>query len=257
MNNSRIPLLTNSDPPVFTIHQPEGRSPFLLTGDHAGRAIPQALGTLGVSAADMDRHIAWDIGIAGVGRELARLLDAFFIAQNYSRLVIDCNRPLQAPDLIAILSEETVIHGNIGLSEADAMQRIDEIFQPYHQRLRVELDCRAEERRPTILITLHSFTPVYAGTSRPWHIGVLYQRDNRLGLALLKLLQAEEELVVGDNEPYSVNDESDYAIPVYGERRGLLHVEIEIRQDLISDLVGQRIWAERLARLLPLAEAAV
>jgi predicted N-formylglutamate amidohydrolase len=248
-------LLGALDPPAVQLCLPESQSPFLLIGDHAGRLIPEALGTLGLSAADLDRHIAWDIGIAGLAQRLSQTLNAALIMQNYSRLVIDCNRPLSAPDSIATLSEDTQIPANQDVSTHAREQRIAEIFQPYHAAIVDTLARRNAARLPTVLVALHSFTPIYKGVARSWHAGVLYNRDPRLAHALLALLQAEPGLVVGDNEPYAVSDATDYSIPVHAEQRGLLHVEIEIRQDLIEDAGGQAVWAERLARLLPLAAA--
>lgn len=249
-------LLGPGDPAAFELSRLNSASPFLLIADHAGRAIPAALGALGLSPTDLDRHIAWDIGIAGLAERLSEQLDATLIKQNYSRLVIDCNRPLNAPDSIAALSESTSIPGNEQVSEQQRAQRIGEIFQPYHQAISETLAARAAAKQATLLISLHSFTPVYKGFVRPWHAGVLYHRDVRLAAVLLNLLRAEGDLVVGDNEPYAVSDATDYSIPVYGEQGGLLHVEIEIRQDLIESERGQLVWAERLARLLPLAAIA-
>jgi predicted N-formylglutamate amidohydrolase len=124
------------------------------------------------------------------------------------------------------------------------------IFAPYHQRIDEVIDARLQARQPTVLVSLHSFTPVYAGIARPWHIGALYHRDTELPPRLLKHLRAEGDLVVGDNEPYAVSDDTDYTIPVHGEKRGLICTGIEIRQDLIGDQSGQKQWAERLARIL-------
>ncbi len=235
--------------PPFHDENVAGHSPFVLTCDHYGRRIPQALRDLGVAQSDLARHIAWDIGIAGVATRLSNMLDAHLIAQVYSRLVIDCNRPFTSPGSIPLISEATVIPGNEALSEADIALRRDLIFAPYHTRIAAALDARARAGRPTVLIALHSFTPVYAGVARPWHIGTLYHRDDRLPALLLAALRAEGDLVVGDNEPYAVDDATDYAIPVYGEGRGLIHTGIEIRQDLISDAAGETAWAERLARV--------
>jgi predicted N-formylglutamate amidohydrolase len=250
------PLLAADEPPVFSIENAQGSSPFFLTCDHAGRRIPRSIGDLGVVASELERHIAWDIGAAGVMSYLAARLDAFAIAQTWSRLVIDCNRPLASPTLIPLRSERTDVPGNMNLSAAQRQQRIDEIFAPYHARTLAELDARRDAGRPTILVTVHSFTPVYLGVERPWHVGILYHRDARLAQALLHAIRAEGLWIVGDNEPYSVSDTSDYAIPVYGERRGLPHVELEIRQDLIADAAGQKEWAERVAMWLLRAGAA-
>ena len=176
---------------------------------------------------------------------------AFAILQTYSRLVIDCNRPLDAPSSIPAISEHTLIPGNHDLSAAHKAERARAIFQPYHQRIASEFERRARAGQASVLIAMHSFTPSFKGVSRPWHTGMLYNRDARLGRALGELLRREPELVVGDNEPYSVSDLSDYGVVVYGEKRGIAHVEIEIRQDLLEDQAGQEAWAKRFARLLP------
>lgn len=244
------PLLAPDEPPAFRVVGAQGGSPFLLTCDHASARIPRRLGSLGVSTQDLQRHIAWDIGVAAVSELLAARLDAFLILQNYSRLVIDCNRPPGSEQSIVRLSEATAIPGNEAVSRADAQAREREIFRPYHNRIAAELDRRAAIRRPTILVAMHSFTPCYLGNARPWHIGVLYNRDARLAHPLLRVLRTKPDLVVGDNEPYAVGDISDYTIPVYGEQRGLLHAGVEIRQDLIGATSGQEEWADRLADVL-------
>lgn len=244
-------LLGHLDPLPFTVHRAQGSSPFVLIADHAGQAIPARLGDLGLSPAELDRHIGWDIGIAGVTRHLSEYLDAFAILQTYSRLVIDCNRPLDAAGSIVESSDGTRIPGNLKLEENEKTARALEIFAQYHARITRELDERSAGKHAPVLIAMHSFTPVFEGVPRPWHVGVLYHRDTRLAHALLAALRAEPGLVVGDNQPYSISDGSDYAVPVHGEQRGLLHVELEIRQDLITGEQGQQEWAERLARILP------
>lgn len=245
-----MPLLGAGDPAPFTIFNAHGASPYLLVADHAGQAIPRSLQNLGLAKGEIDRHIGWDIGIAGTTARLAERLDAFAIAQNYSRLVIDCNRPLEASSSIVARSDGTPVPGNQHLDEAGRRSRVLEIFTPYHDRIVGELDRRSARGQPTILITMHSFTPAMNGDARPWHAGVLYQRDARFAHALLAALRGEDGLVVGDNQPYAVSDQTDYAIPVHGEQRGLPHVELEIRQDLIADTTGQDEWAQRLCRLL-------
>jgi predicted N-formylglutamate amidohydrolase len=253
MNALPKKLLAADEPAPVSVYNAAGKSAFLLVADHAGNAIPRALGRLGVAAAECERHIAWDIGIGGLGRSLADALDATLIQQNYSRLVIDCNRPLDAASSIPAISEDTAIPGNAGLDEINKAARATEIFRPYHDRIETELDRRRQAGRATALIALHSFTPVFKGIVRPWHAAVLYNRDPRFARRLLALLNAEQEFAVGDNAPYTVNDATDYTIPVHAERRGLHYVLIEVRQDLIADENGQCEWAARLARLLPLA----
>ena len=242
-------LLDSQDVPPVLEDNAAGRSPFLLTCDHYGRSIPRILGDLGLPAAELTRHIAWDPGIAGVAEALSKHLDAHLIAQRYSRLVIDCNRPPDALSSIPRISEATLIPGNEGLAREAAELRRRAVFDPYHRRIGEVIDRRLRDTVPTVLVSLHSFAPVYAGIARPWHIGTLYHRDTRLPPLVLKLLRAEPDLVVGDNEPYAVSDETDYTIPVHGEARGLMNTGIEIRQDLIADPSGQRQWADRLARI--------
>jgi predicted N-formylglutamate amidohydrolase len=246
-------LLDPDEPPAVAGFGIPNDAPFLIVCDHAGNRLPRTLGTLGVADVDRVRHIAWDIGAASVARRLAESLGAFAVLQTYSRLVIDCNRPPHVESSIPTVSELTEIPGNRAISDSDRARRIAEIFRPYHDRIAQELDRRQASGIPTALIAVHSFTPVYMGETRPWHVGLLYNRDGRLGGTLIRLLKEEGGLTVGDNQPYSVSDESDYTIPVHAERRGLPYAEIEIRQDLIADEAGQIAWAERLAALLPAA----
>ncbi len=248
-------LLDPDEPDPVALTNEAGGSVFFLACDHGGRAIPRRLGRLGLTEADTLRHIAWDIGIAAVGRQISAQLDAALIIQTYSRLVIDCNRDPSVPSSIAESSEDTEIPGNRDLTETDRAARRDAIFRPYQDSIAAALDHRKAAGRPSALVALHSFTPVFRGVSRPWHVGVLFNRDARLSYALLDLLRAEGDLVVGENEPYRVTDLTDYTVPVHGERRRLPYLEIEIRQDLITDPAGQAAWAERLARLLPAAYA--
>jgi len=246
-------LLEDDEPPPFEVEHREGGSRFVIICDHAGRRLPRALGSLGLGPEDLQRHIAWDIGARGVALRLGGALDAFVACQRYSRLVIDCNRELGEASSIAVSSERTPIPGNQGISPEQAAARAREIFEPYHDQIRGELDRRREQHRQAILIAVHSFTPVFLDVARPWHAGVLFNRDARLAEPLLRLLRAEGDLVVGCNEPYAVTDDSDYSVNHHGAARDLPHVELEIRQDLIADEAGQIAWAQRLARLLPLA----
>ena len=246
-------LLHATEPPAVSILNAQARGGLVLACDHASNRIPQTLGTLGLTPPQLASHIAWDIGIAGVGRRLADALDATLIQQNYSRLVIDCNRPPEVATSIPEISELTPIPGNVDLSDTDRAARMREIFTPYHERIDAELDRRRQAGCATMLVALHSFTPVFKGVARPWHAGVMYNRDPRFARQVLAVLQKEPGLAVGDKEPYLVSDTSDYTIPVHGERRGVPHVLIEIRQDLIADENGQRAWALILARLLPRA----
>lgn len=249
-----MPLLAPDEPLPYEVFESDGESPYFFTADHAGRRLPRRLGDLGVDERELERHIAWDIGIAEVSRKVAAQFHAFLILQPYSRLVIDCNRPPEAPSSIATISEHTVIAGNQDLSPEERAERRAEIFDPYHARIEAELARRKSTGQPTIYVAMHSFTPRFKDVDREWHAGVLYNRDSRLALRLRSALQAEG-LHVGDNEPYFVSDESDYGIPRYGEQGGLVHVELELRQDLIADAAGQARMSEILCRALPIAAA--
>jgi predicted N-formylglutamate amidohydrolase len=169
-------LLAADEPAPVTVHNQNGRSPFLIVADHAGNAMPQALRQLGVPASECERHIAWDIGIAPMSHLLADALDATLVLQNYSRLIIDCNRTPGSETSMPDVSELTVVPGNVGLSEGARAARVREIFRPYHDAIETELDRRRQAGRAVALIALHSFTPVYMGVARPWHAGVLYNR---------------------------------------------------------------------------------
>ncbi|MCZ6770907.1 MAG: N-formylglutamate amidohydrolase [Proteobacteria bacterium] len=252
MTYSEVPLLAADDPAPVIVERPAAVSAYFLSCDHAGKAIPQRLGDLGLSAADRGRHIAWDIGALGVARELSAMLDATLVAQVYSRLVIDCNRPQHSVALVPESSEATGIPANRSLSDPERRRREMEIYDPYHDAIRGLLDERAGRGVDTIFIAIHSFTPVYLGVARPWSIGVLYGSDERLARRVLQGLRSDASLCVGDNEPYRI-DGKDYGIPEHALKRGLRHVLFELRQDLITEEARQRDWARRLADVLPLA----
>jgi predicted N-formylglutamate amidohydrolase len=250
------PLLAADEPPAFQEFQIDGRSDFIIVVDHAGARIPRRLANLGLPESELQRHIAWDIGALSVARRVAQMLDAPLVAQNYSRLVIDCNRDPKMATSIPCISELREIPGNIGLSAAEIAARRAAIFDPYHRRIRELLDRRLASGRRVIVVAQHTMTDVYKGDRRLMHAAVLYNRDRRFAGAVLEMLRHERHLIVADNEPYFVSDETDYTIPHHAEARSLLHVEIEIRQDLVSDEAGQTEWAARIARVLRDAQRA-
>jgi predicted N-formylglutamate amidohydrolase len=243
-------LLSADEPAAVRVLLESGTSEFMLTADHAGKLIPRRLGKLGLTTADLERHIAWDIGIAAVTERLSAALDATAALQTYSRLVIDCNRDPSWPSAVPAISELTEIPGNANLTASERAMRAAEIFSPYHDRIASLLDARAVAGQRTILVAMHSFTPVFKGESRAMEVGILYYRRTSLAEIMLELLRAETGLTVGENAPYALTADSDYSIPHHAERRGLEHVEIEIRQDLIASPEGQAAWADRFARLL-------
>jgi predicted N-formylglutamate amidohydrolase len=246
----------DADDPAPAIHEDwGGAAPYLMACDHAGRAIPRRLGRLGLGEAALDTHIAWDIGALGLARRLAASLGGGLIHQTYSRLVIDCNRAADHPGSIVAVSDGVFVPGNQGLAPEAAAARRRAIFDPYHARIGAELDARRARGEETLLVCVHSFTPVMDGLARPWHVGVLHDGGSPASHALLALLRAEPELVVGDNQPYAM-DGTDFTAPWQAGPRGLDVVELEVRQDLLLESPSAARIAAVLARALPLARGA-
>ena len=240
-------LLNPRDPnPVRNTPFDTGNSAFVLVGDHAGCAIPAALGDLGLSAADRARHIAVDLGTRTLGDTLAKRLGAPFVSQVYSRLAIDCNRDPARNDSIVEASDGTLVPGNVGLSGEARQMRRTEIFDPYHSTIAQLLD----ERPRAIVISLHSFTPVMGSTPRPWDVGILHNghRDD-FAWAMLAELRRAGEIAIGDNAPYRM-DETDYTLPRHAFARQLQYVELEVRQDHLSNETGVAAMAGILFRTL-------
>ena len=227
-----------------------GSGPFVLICEHASNRLPAALGDLGLTEADLQRHIAWDIGAAELAAGIAAQLSATTVLQRFSRLVIDCNRDPGDADAFIPYSEETEVPGNLGLDAAAKAERVAAIWEPFHTAIDRLLDRRRMAGQATALVTIHSFTTVYRGVARPWHVGVISTADRRLADGLLKALSADPALVVGDNEPYSAKDNVDYTIRRHGRDRRLPHVMIEVRNDLLRDAGGRAEWAQRLAAAL-------
>lgn len=249
-------LLTASDPPAALITNPQGTSPFLLIGDHAGNLVPSAIGSLGLGTDDMTRHIAWDIGVAGLGATLSAQLDAVYISQRYSRLVIDCNRNPDAVDAMPEFSDGTRIPANVALTDAERAARVSAIHTPYHAAITAELRRRDALGADTILVSLHSFTPSMRGDDRPWQIGVLYSQGSiKFARQMLKQLSARADLCVGDNEPYAM-DEIDFTIPFHAFATRRRYVEIEVRQDLLSTPEDYINWSGMLVSHLTKARSA-
>jgi len=236
-------LLSASDPFPVEIVNPAGTADVLLICEHAGREIPSSLGDLGIAAAEMNRHIAYDIGARDLACQLAERLDARLVAQRYSRLVIDCNRPTGAADSIPAVSDGTAIPANVGLSEAQKAQRALEIFEPFD----VALSDAIRVRWPKAIFAIHSFTPRLGGVQRPWDIGFLYRKDETTSPALERYLkQAAPDLNIGMKEPYRISDASDWFVPVHGEGNGIAHSLIEVRNDHISHADGVTRFADLL-----------
>ena len=247
-------LLRPDDPPPLRIANPDGRSPFLLTADHAGNAVPAAFDTLGLDDDERARHIGWDIGVGPLGLLLSEAMDAVFVRQTYSRLVIDCNRDPESENAIPPISDGTPVPANQSLSGAERAARVAEIHSPYHQAIDAEIARRARIGQDTILVSLHSFTPALRadGEHRPWPIGVLHDRgDASFAKRLLTVLRQDGEMV-GDNEPYTMNSVG-YTVPRHAYAAGLRYAELEIRQDLLIEASDLAEWRDTLAKALPAA----
>jgi predicted N-formylglutamate amidohydrolase len=233
-------------PPPATVHNADASSPYILLCEHASRFIPASYEGLGLSEAELTRHIAWDIGAAEVAKATAVRLGAPLVSAGYSRLLIDLNRPLGSPTSIPEISESTVIPGNQNLGEAERCRRIASYFEPFQAAVSRVIEARLDAGRGPIIIGIHSFTPVYKGVRRPWQAGILYRKATTFGHGLAEALGGAAR-EIAENEPYQIEDDGDYTVPVHGEARGLDAVLVEIRQDLIADSAGAASWAKRLA----------
>jgi predicted N-formylglutamate amidohydrolase len=231
----------------FEVVNPDGRAPALVICDHASRFVPPEYDNLGLAEAEIARHIGWDIGAGDVARELARLIDAPAVLCGTSRLVIDCNRRLEDASSIPEASDGTPVPGNQGLAPAERERRAARFFHPYHAEIERRLDGFAS---PPALVSVHSFTPVMADFARPWHVGLLYDEDDRLARPIIQALRREGGLVVGDNEPYSGRHPVGYALGTYANGRGLAPAVFELRQDLVDTPEKAHVWARRLAHVL-------
>jgi predicted N-formylglutamate amidohydrolase len=244
------PLIGPGDPPPYSIYNDSGKAPVLLVADHASRSFPAAMQQLGLHDADLEKHIAFDIGSADVARTLADLLDAPLILSGYSRLLIDPNRQLDDPTAIPIISDGVVIPGNQSLDDAQKAERVESFFRPYHSAISERLDRFTARGISPAFISMHSFTPVYGNTERPWHIGIMWDKDGRLAEPMLAKLGQVEGINAGDNQPYSGRHPHDFTIDFHAESLGLPHVGIEVRQDLIGKTEQARQWAQVLANSL-------
>ena len=248
-------LLSARDPAPVEVVNPDGRAVLVLTCEHAGRHVPARLLDLGIPAAEMDRHIAYDVGAEGLARKLSATLGAPLVLQRFSRLVVDCNRPFDAPDCFPAVSDGTRVPANENLTEEERRRRFEEIHQPFHRAIGELLDRRAKAASRTILVSIHSFTPrLAAGTPRPWPVGALSNRDPRFAQRFIAMFRAAHpEIACAHNEPYVIDDGTDYTIPVHGEKRGLPHVLLEVRNDMLADDAGQERWSRLIADSLDAA----
>lgn len=229
------------------VTNPDGAGAYVLTCDHASNFLPPEFGTLGLPEADLSRHIAWDPGALPVARRMAEMLDAVLVETCVSRLVLDCNRALDAPGLIPAVSETTAIPGNAGLSDAERAARVARCWQPFHDAIDAVIEERLARGLESRLVSVHSFTPVYKGVDRPWQVGIIHDEDERLAAPLIAALERSGGFVVGANEPYSPADGVYFTLEKHARARGMPCAMIEIRNDEIASDAGQAAWAARLA----------
>jgi predicted N-formylglutamate amidohydrolase len=248
--------MTNTGGEACEIHNPDAPARLLFFCDHASNSVPRELGTLGLPQSDFARHIVFDIGAAHLTRALSNRLGAPAVIGRWSRLVVDLNRGPDDPTLVMKLSDGHIIPGNRDLDRATVAGRIARYHAPYHAAIAKRIAAARADGLTPVLISMHSFTPVWRGYVRPWHIGVLHDRDMRLASALMQRLSRETDIVVGDNEPYTGALEND-SLYRHGTMNGLPHVLIEVRQDLIGDEDGIARWAARLEIILRDALAAM
>jgi predicted N-formylglutamate amidohydrolase len=236
--------------PGFEVFRASEKSRFVILCDHASNRIPAELGGLGLGPSDLARHIAWDIGAAGVAEELSSIFDAPAILCTTSRLVIDCNRHPGAIDFIPEQSDGTMIPGNWSLSKQARLSRIERWFAPYHAEIESVLRARAARGLSSFLLSIHSMTPCLAGKARPWQIALSSHVDRSIVQPVLDSLRRLGDVVVGDNQPYDLDPLVDYSIPFHAMRRNLQYLQVEFRQDQVEDLEGQAGWAQRFAGTL-------
>lgn len=239
-----------NDEPSPRVLRPQGRSQFVILCDHASRHIPAELEDLGLPPAELVRHIAWDIGAAGVAEALSEILDAPAVLSPVSRLVIDCNRHLDAADLMPERSDGTVIPGNLNLPASARTLRIERWFQPYHAAVESILAERAAHGTASILLSIHSMTDNLAGSRRPWQIAFSSHQDRSLVRSMIDILRRSSDIEVGDNQPYSMDPAIDYSTPFHALRRDLPYLQVEFRQDEVQDAQAQVRWAKRFASAL-------
>jgi predicted N-formylglutamate amidohydrolase len=240
---------------AFELLNPDGSTPVLLVCDHASRVFPEHLGTLGVPEPDTFEHIAWDIGAAELTRGLSAALDAPAILCRWSRLVVDCNRRLDHPSAIPVESDRIAIPGNIGITAEDREWRIRHIHAPYHAAIDTQLDTMLARGAVPAFVSVHSFTPLMGEVARPWHVGVLWDKDERMPKPVIESLRRVNGLHVGDNEPYSGRHPTDYTLHAHAAVRGLAYLGFEVRQDLLATPGGIRYWVGLLDQAVRVALA--
>jgi predicted N-formylglutamate amidohydrolase len=247
---AQLKILGEADGECVAVERPHGASPVLVICEHASRLLPVHFGTLGLSEEALSSHIAWDPGALAVARGISGALDATLVYQRFSRLIYDCNRPPESPGAMPEKSEVYEIPGNATLSDADKQARTEALYIPFHDAIRALVRDRTAAGQETIIVTVHSFTPVYHGTKRAVEVGILHDKDSRLADKMLAVANVAPQYKVERNEPYGPADGVTHTLVLHGQSNGLRNVMIEVRNDLIADQAGQGVMASYLTRLL-------
>lgn len=246
----RQTVLTEAEGDCVGVERPDGKSPILLICEHASNRIPIRFGHLGLSEEALSSHIAWDPGALAVAQGISAALDATLIHQRFSRLVYDCNRPPESPGAMPEVSEIYAVPGNQGLSEEEKQARTEAIYTPFHERIRSVVRARKARGQDSVIVTMHSFTPVYNGKPRQVELGILHDTDDRLANRMLEAAADAPLYRTERNEPYGPTDGVTHTLRLHGLENGLRNVMIEVRNDLIGDKVGQGVVADYLTGLL-------
>ena len=244
------PLIGPGDPPPFMTYNDHGKARVLLVADHASPFFPAHMNQLGLADWVLEHHVACDIGSDMLTRFLADKLDARAVLAGFSRLIVDPNRKLADPSAFTEVSDGIAIPGNIDLDEEQKALRVQSFFEPYHNAIEASLESFKAQDIVPAMISVHTCTPVFDRVVRPWHIGIMWDKDPRIPQALIAHFEGNEEICIGDNEPYSGRHPNDFTIDYHAEPAGLPHVGIEVRQDLVADAAGARSWAGILASAL-------
>jgi predicted N-formylglutamate amidohydrolase len=243
-------ILTEADGDCVAVERPDGKASFFIICEHASRRLPELFGDLGLTSEALSSHIAWDPGALSVARHISANLDSTLVYQRFSRLIYDCNRPPESPAAMPETSEIYAIPGNRDLKDTERRERTEALYTPFHDRIRALLTDRSARGQATMIVTIHSFTPVYLGKSRAVELGILHDEDSRLADRMLSDAAKAPVYRTERNEPYGPKDGVTHTLKLHGIANGLHNVMIEVRNDLIVDEVSQRVMADYLSGLI-------
>jgi predicted N-formylglutamate amidohydrolase len=234
----------------FSVYRPTSSSKIIILCDHASNYIPKKYKNLGLKPLDVNKHIGWDIGALKVAKNVSKNINCSLIHSSFSRLLLDCNRSLKSKGAFLKKSEDIIIPGNKNISKKEKLLRAKKYYFPYHDQINKLINKKLNDKIVPILVSIHSFTPIYLGKSRPWHIGLLQRKDQRLSSIFAKEIKKNKKIILGINEPYKLDLAGDFTIPFFSESYGLPHVLIEIRQDLLLKNKSINFWSNLIFNIL-------